>query len=183
MIKDISPIVQDTELLVTEDQKRFMVSLKSSGYVLMNPYDFLDLTTMNAAEKKQIQETASRRYAYDENEVAQLLEVYNNETRFGTVSTPPFLCIECEVKPSRVLGHDGRHRAAACITSSVWQMPVFLIAMYHGLAYSKLPKAINEPYSFRHITGADFPREVVGEFNATMRSLPIDSWVSILQEE
>jgi hypothetical protein len=176
-VKDRSLIAfyDNTGLIVTEDQKRQMQKLKACGFVLFDPYEYLVLTTENAVERIRIKEEARRL------EKSELLELYNDQTRFGAISIPPYLCIECEGSPKgKVLGHDGRHRAAACIEAKVQQMPVFLIAMYHGISYDRLPK--EQPYSFRHITEKDFPEEAIAQYIPASLKLPLETWVSIQQD-
>lgn len=173
-IKEVSNIA-DSALVVTEGQCKLMAEHKACGYVLMDPYEFLVATTENAVERIKIKEEARL-------EISRMLEDYNEETMYGRLATPPWLCIECEGPPKgKVLGHDGRHRAAACIKAGETKVPVFLVAMFHGLSYNRLPVSANNPFSFRHVTADDFPPEITGEYVPVTIKLPLETWTQIQQ--
>jgi hypothetical protein len=52
--------------------------------------------------------------------------LYNRFVKQGKSDTHPFLKIEYNAKNARVIGHEGRHRAAALIKKGGSEMPVAL---------------------------------------------------------
>ncbi len=156
---------------------------KSCGYVYMPPRDFLYLTSNDSYNKTLLDE-------------ALTLDEYNKYAKQGKNVIPPFLIIECgdlatppmrHHSPSmsplgKVLGHEGRHRAAACINAGVSQMPVFLISAFFGMKDFQVKKFPDDPskkYELRHVDKVDFPEFAIGQESPIKRSLHLETWKAI----
>ena len=182
MIHDVTVECQ-YGLVITEEHKTQMKGNKSCGYVYMPPHDFLYLTSNDEYIKQLLKD-------------ALPLDEYNKLSKRGKTIIPPFLIIECgnlaepAMKPNKphisplgkVLGHEGRHRAAACINDAVPQMPVFLIAAFHGQKEFQVKKHPGDPskrYELRHVDKVDFPEYAIGQEIPTRRSLHLETWKAI----
>lgn len=88
---------------------------KCIGYMVMDVEDFLNLTTTNAQSKKEIIDNA------------QPLDVYLKSIRTRQNIVMPFLNIEVDElgdMTGKVVGHEGRHRAAALLKAGKKRLPV-----------------------------------------------------------
>lgn len=154
-------------LLVTAQHRHQMVGNKSCGYVLMDPRDFLNLACESTSEKMEIMQEAAP------------LQTYNDYALAGKNLLPPWLDIETQKAPmGRVIGHEGRHRAAACVAAKVLKMPVFLIKREHGVAIWRRPKTMGDKFSFRLIGPQDFPEYALGQGSSARVRLPLETWES-----
>lgn len=97
------------KLLVTPKMLRRAVDLKMHLIVMMNPTDFLYLTTQDDATMNQVAR------------LARPLSDYNQFAEEQTCVVMPFLYID---KQGKVTGHEGRHRAAALIESGTHELSV-----------------------------------------------------------
>lgn len=144
---------------------------KASGTFSIAPADFLKLTCENSLELKSIMDECLT------------LEEYNQFAREGKSIHMPWLEVSIDgltrsgstvkkVTPGRVLGHEGRHRAAAMVKSGLSHMTVLFWAKERG--YSEYKKA-SKPGGFRDrfLTVDDLPKQLSGEFNPRVH-VPID---------
>lgn len=155
-------------LIITQEHLQQMKGNKACGYVYMNPAHFIQLTVTNDAEDQRIM-----------NECLPL-EEYNEMARQGKNIIPPFLYVECQQPPlGKIKGHEGRHRAAACIKAGVKLFPVFLVAKFLGVAQWRLPKDAMSRFEFRYIDKADFPEYLIGEYRPMRHRLPLETWTPI----
>lgn len=96
-------------------QKRVAAGNKCIGYIVMSPEKFLDLTTIDATNKQKIIDSA------------QPLDVYVKSIRTKNNLVMPFLNLEVKKlgdMKGEVVGHEGRHRAAALMKAGKKRMPV-----------------------------------------------------------
>lgn len=100
-------------LVLGKMQQRWPGSNKAAAIVAMDPHLFLDLTTLDAAHRNRIVESAHP------------LAIYNQWAIEGESVVHPFL--EIDRRTGDVLSHEGRHRAAALITAGVSRMPVAIL--------------------------------------------------------
>jgi hypothetical protein len=172
MIPDCT-LVASTGLLITQEMKSRMRDNKSCGFIIMNPRDFLDLTTVNADNLRNIHASAED------------LALYNGLAKVGKMSIPPFMKIETKKVKGKVIGHEGRHRAAALIKANILKMPVFLVLCEEGYGVwrkntqGEHNEALRLSHHYRYITPTDFPEMAIGEFNYTRVRLPLETWVTI----
>jgi hypothetical protein len=144
---------------------------KASGIFLISPMDFLKLTCENSLEMNTIIGDAFT------------LEQYNQFAREGKSIHMPWLEVSIDglirhgstvkkVKPGRVLGHEGRHRAAAMVKAHLPHMTALFWAKERG--YTEYKKA-SKPGGFRdrYMTADDLPKELSGQFNPRVH-VPID---------
>lgn len=94
-----------TKLLLTQKMVDNMKGNKAVGFYLMDPWDFLSLTT-----DKLVNE-----WVKQEQDETRTVEEYNEFAQAGKSILPPFLDIDR--KTGKVVGHEGRHRAAALLNS------------------------------------------------------------------
>jgi hypothetical protein len=170
MLRDVT-VASSYGLVVTEEHKRQMIGNKACGYIYMDPANFLKLTTTGQREEEEIFRDAKP------------LNDYNKFARMGDNILPPFLYIECKEPPlGKVRGHEGRHRAAACVKAWVKHMPVFLVAKFDGISQWQLKKYPNDPskrFEMRYIEASDFPEYLVGQYQPVRSRLPLETWIDL----
>jgi hypothetical protein len=131
------------EMLDINDQQREVaVSNKMHSLVHMHPRKFLELTTHDDQHMSEIKGAA------------QSLKAYNDHTRDRHIQVAPFLHIH---HTGKVIGHEGRHRAAAVLNAGHDTMPVYL--HHHGDPNSDKPH--------RHYKFGDFPEKITGQRRGT----------------
>ena len=156
----------DRKLNITPMHLRQMKDNKTAGYIMMRPLDFLQLTTPGIREIDEIRAEC------------KALKEYNEYAETGDNILPPWLDIEIDEKDKRwvygkIIGHEGRHRAAACINAGVTTMPVFLNGkMGYSSTYKFYEKDAKgqSTSDFRYISSSDFPPVVTGEFSSTKKA-------------
>jgi len=176
MIPDVT-VAYEEGLLITEEHKRQMRGNKSAGWIYLAPADFLRLTTTGSDRIEEI--------LGDEN--LKTLDEYNDFAREGKNILPPFLYVEMlnsrlpeEYNPGEVRGHEGRHRAAACINAGVKEMPVFIVGKIGLDAVWRLPKDEKDKNVFRFVGPKDFDKKLLGQFNRYVEvPFPADTWHSL----
>lgn len=136
-------------------------SNKSVGWLYLDPVQFLSLTV-----------TDHNVYDWIEQELphTKTVDDYNS---YETLM--PWL--DVDMHTGKVVGHEGRHRAAACIKSGAKRIPVSICLRDHGHACYYTEPNIDDrdsPKRFakKFVTKADVPRVLVGQF--VHRSLLID---------
>lgn len=166
----------DRKLIVTPTHIRQMVGNKASGYLTMKPQDFLALTCTSAAEQRIIQDEA------------EPLEQYNAWAKSGDNILPPWLEVQishdADVSFGKVMGHEGRHRAAACIAAGVSLMPVFIWAKDGRTSTYKIhpyPDDKERWHQWRYIEPSDLPQKLIGQYQAVQRELNFDTWKPIIK--
>ncbi len=98
----------DTKLTVTKEMLRQARGNKMHMIVLMRPQDFIRLTTSeNPTQEMLVKQCRS-------------IDDYNQWADEGETIIMPALW----VRKGTVVGHEGRHRAAALICDGEWEMPV-----------------------------------------------------------
>ncbi len=139
----------------------------------MKPEDFLMLTTQNADERKEIMRTA------------QHIEQYNQYAKNRESIHLPWLDVSLDgklnkkrFKVGRIIGHEGRHRAAALIKAGLSTMVVLLVARQQG--YPEYKKA-SKPGGWRDtfLEASDFPETVYGQFNNKPVKLNLSTFKSV----
>lgn len=162
-------------LLVTSTHKRQMWGNKVTGYVMMKPQDFLVLTCTSNAEQRIIEDEAKS------------VEQYNAWAKSGDNILPPW--IEVQIDPEaqeplgKVLGHEGRHRAAACMKQNIKLMPVFIWAKKGHVSTYKIypyPDDRERWHEWRYLSPEDIPATVIGQFQSVSKELPMKTWRSIV---
>jgi len=124
----------------TDDQVLQAIDSHAGAFVDMAPIDFLRLTTLDEDHIRKVQSEA-----HD-------LAKYEKHMESGKCEVHPFLRID--VKSGQVVGHDGRHRAAAILSADPdAQMRVALI-----------PVPLSKTASM-----ADIPETVKGEYDPGFR--------------
>lgn len=124
----------------TDDQVLQAIDSHAGAFVDMAPVDFLRLTTLDEDHIRKVQSEA-----HD-------LAKYEKHMESGKCEVHPFLRID--VKSGQVVGHDGRHRAAAILSADPdAQMRVALI-----------PVPLSKTASM-----ADIPETVKGEYDPGFR--------------
>lgn len=141
---------------VSIDQIEQMVANKAAALVYLHPSDFLKLTTLDDASRDSIIA-----------ESKSLIE-YNAFTHARASIIPPHLDVEIKGKDAgKILGHEGRHRAAAVLKSGGTRMPVFLIPKVNGYSVRTVP----DPSSRwgRPVEPRDFPLFLRAQFRPRVR--------------
>lgn len=124
----------------TDDQVLQAIDSHAGAFVDMAPIDFLRLTTLDEDHIRKVQSEA-----HD-------LAKYEKHMESGKCEVHPFLRID--VKSGQVVGHDGRHRAAAILSADPdAQMRVALI-----------PVPLSKTASM-----ADIPETIKGEYDPGFR--------------
>lgn len=124
----------------TDDQVLQAIDSHAGAFVDMAPVDFLRLTTLDEDHIRKVQSEA-----HD-------LAKYEKHMESGKCEVHPFLRID--VKSGQVVGHDGRHRAAAILSADPdAQMRVALI-----------PVPLSKTASM-----ADIPETIKGEYDPGFR--------------
>ena len=173
----IREVLANAGLIVTPTHISQMRGNKSCGYIQMRPSSFLKLTTSSAAEENRIIAEA------------KTVAFYNQKAKEGGNSIPPFLWVVVRTNdPSDpiglVVGHEGRHRAAACLKEGINKLSVFLVARVNGgnnYRISDNPDASGRDYwnTLRPINKDDFPDQFVGQFVRIKVAVDMNSWKSI----
>lgn len=146
-------------LLITDGMKNRARVNKSVGYVLMPPESFLLLTTPNAAK-----------FRLDEAPSVPSLDQYNKWTHEKEDMMP---YLDMDMRTGKVMQHEGRHRALACMVAHVKLMPVAIfLRKSGGLQYYYWdPESGRKRYN----TLADMPMELHGQFAPTRIEVK-DGW-------
>jgi hypothetical protein len=128
-------------LTLTPTHRGQAVGNKFNTLVEMTPMEFLRLTTVNDAHIAEIMD------------MAKPLSVYNDAAAAGTNIIPCFLTLNISSGQAKVMGHEGRHRAAALIMAG--------------------EKGIGQPVYLR------FQEATPAQANAMLESLPggRDKWL------
>lgn len=163
------------QLLLVPEHKRQMKGNKAAGWTYMSPDAFLDLTVSSESERSSIMRDALP------------LSQYNAWAKSGDNILPPWLEIQISENDDRfpygkVQGHEGRHRAAACIKAGVSIMPVFLIGKVSYYAQYKIyPFKDDEERSheWRYISSSDFPEVIKAQFSSEKKILPMNKFHSL----
>jgi len=137
----------------TETQDAWMLDSKVNAVVSMHPRDFIYITTPGFAYQKKIMDEAKD------------LEQYNQFIRGGETQIPPMLKVD--IKTGHVVGHEGRHRAAALIKNGEDRMNVALIL-------------VDDFTASRQRTALDIPNVWIGEFDES-RTFHIDQLYGIVR--
>lgn len=159
--------------VITSEMYRQARGIKGSGTIIMRPEDFLLLTTQNAEERKQIFKDA------------QQLEVYNQYAKDRKNIHLPWLDVSLDGRLNkkrfnigRILGQEGRHRAAALINAGISNMVVLLIARVEGYPeYKKASTPDGGRDTFLEVS--DFPETVYGQFNNKPVKLNLSTFKSV----
>lgn len=179
-LKDRLPMFTPFELAEAKRELRYTdrmfqqaKSMKASFIVKMPPEDFLKLTS-TTEYIEQIKKDALSLYQYnrfakmgDNPEYAKFVNrnVTNKDEKvFGSI-IGPFLIIDISKDGfARVIGHEGRHRAAALIAQGTKKIPV---AIKLRVPYEYVPKRHPEHrgmFSEYALTSDDLPSFVTGQF-------------------
>ena len=137
---------------------------KQAGTLIINPSDFLKLTTYTDDGIDEIMKDS------------KTLEEYNEFTKAGKSILMPWLDISLDgkkyggdvVKVGQVIGHEGRHRAAALVKACVSRMPISLRLHLNGIEKRFKPTA-EDPWAKNEFTSQDLPSTFYGEFNSSRK--------------
>lgn len=135
---------------------------KHAGMIVMDPEDFLLLCVTNQRELNMIMASS------------RTLVEYNDWIKSGKAIHAPWLYITLdgveykETEPrlgiGRIVGHEGRHRAAALIKSGVKKMPVSIRLHVKGIERQYKPTE-EDPWGKQKWGKADIPSTLYGQFN------------------
>lgn len=118
---------------------------KSIGILQMDAYQFLRLT---------IDSSTVTTWMDEEIETTKSLDQYNAWGQDGTIRVMPFLNID--MRTGKVLGHEGRHRAASILNSGGKFIPV---AIFLKKDYYTVNRIDGRP-----LGEEDIPKTLIGEF-------------------
>ncbi len=118
---------------------------KGIGILQMDAYNFLRLTIDTAGVTSWIKEEA---------ESTKSLDQYNKWGQDGTIRVMPFLNID--IKSGKVLGHEGRHRAAAILNEGGKFIPVAIFLKKDWYTVNRVDG--------RYLGEEDIPKTLIGEF-------------------
>ena len=149
------------DLKITEYMLQEAKANKSVGWLYMDPVQFLSLAV-----------TDHNVYNWIEKEIphTKSLDEYNSYK-----TQMPWLDVDMET--GKVVGHEGRHRAAACIKDKCNRLPVAIILRDRGYSHYYSEPFIDDydnPKRFKKkfVTKDDVPKVFVGQF--VHRSVLID---------
>jgi hypothetical protein len=172
------------KLLVTNKNIRQAMSNKSIGYFKMSPREFLLLTTRRSPEQWIESEDAE--------DQIQTVEQYNNWQRDGSSIHMPWLDVTYNGSArGKIVGHEGRHRAAALIQAG-WRnedcFPVAVILREDGkspIYYKTVLTDPDDPYSGQKqmLDLQDVPARFVGQYNSNVVKPKFSSWKSFYAME
>ena len=137
------------QLKVTQAMIENAKDRKGIGLMKMDPYDFLKLTTDSSSVGQWIKE---------EHETTKPLDQYNEWATDGTIRVMPFLNINMQT--GKVMGHEGRHRAAALMAVHGQEMWVCVFLKKDWYTVDKVDG--------KWLTEADIPNVLIGEFKISM---------------
>lgn len=161
-------------LHINRDMYKQALDSKHAGTVIMSPEDFLRLTTRGARDIQVIMDEA------------KTLEEYNAYTKSGKSIYLPWLYVTLDgmqykdtspsLKVGAVVGHEGRHRAAALIKAGQRKMAVSLRLYVGGIERRYRYGEGVEPFSKESWTREDLPKYVYGEFSSERVALNVASF-------
>ena len=133
---------------------------KHAGTIIIDPMDFLRLTTPGDSYIKEI---------LDE---SLTLKEYNDFSRNGSSIHMPWLDVSVDgidryrdwIKRGSVIGHEGRHRAAALINKGINKIPISVCLYRKGKA-ERYKTTDDDPWSKNPWTRNDIPKVLYGEFD------------------
>jgi len=152
------------DLPISNVQKRNAIGNKCIGYITMHPMDFLELTTTNKEGVERIMNDS------------QPLEVYLKSIRNRSNLVMPFLGIEVakgklgKAKRGEVVGHEGRHRAAALLKSGKTRLPVAVRVREEGREWKYYAERYvpNEGREKVFMNASIIPEVWTGQFNSSI---------------
>lgn len=133
---------------------------KNAGTLVIDPYKFLELTTRDSSDVYSIMDDA------------KTLEEYNQYVKDGSSYLMPWLEISTDgisrykepCKVGQVVGHEGRHRAAALIKAGIKKMPISVKLYRRGFA-ERFHTTDENPWGEDKWKSEDLPKILYGEFN------------------
>lgn len=145
------------ELAVTPGMLARAKAAKSVGWLKMRPHDFLTLIVQHSVDAWIAEQVADKE--------VHTVAFYNEHA-----DMLPYL--EVDRKTGKVLGHEGRHRSAACLLEKVAAMPVaiFLREGRHTDYYDEpWIDELDSPHRFKKVFlgRKDVPKTLHGQFAAT----------------
>jgi hypothetical protein len=175
-------IASDKELLVTAENIEQCKDIKCIGYTYISPMDFLGLT-LPFSSAPQIEQWIEEEKPFYLRKFGDWADVtkYNQLLREGKINYMPFLTVDEDT--GKVVGHEGRHRAAAIIEAGGDRMPV---AIRLRDKVGNLHYYDSDPVSFRKtFLGLDnIPAVIKGEANQHVTwSLNRQDWVPFYSTE
>lgn len=147
------------EFKITHEMIKTATSNKCVGYVLLDPKDFLRLTIATHDVNRWLEE---------EKEYTKTLDEYNGYN----MRLMPWL--DVDIHSGKVLGHEGRHRAAAVIAAGGKTFPVALCLREGGYPlYYRTPyiDVNNSDDQFKKVflTKNDAPKILKGQYLDSVR--------------
>jgi len=134
------PPLSDPGLIVTEHHVENMIDGHAVGFLPIRAGDFIELTIKTKPHWKVLRANAKP------------LDFYNEFALTGKIRVPPF--IKVQASTGRIVGHEGRHRAAALINEVGPDAEMWI-----GLILVN-----DEYYVIRNVRPEDVGRYLVGEF-------------------
>lgn len=141
-------------LIVTPRHREVAKDNKAIGILMMDPREFLSLTVDRDVDV-WLEKEKNNTYS---------LEQYNEWARTGKNIVMPFLDVKRH--EGKVIEHEGRHRAAACINAHVDLMPV-AITLVDDKTLGKIYYEYVEPredFKKRYLNANDLPPSFKGQF-------------------
>ena len=146
------------DLKITDRMLENAKSNKCVGWLYLDPVQFLSLTVTDHNVYDWIKKELPHTKTVDD---------YNS---YETLM--PWL--DVDMHTGKVVGHEGRHRAAACIKSGSKRLPVAICLRDHGYpVYYTTPFEGDKSLVKVYVSKKDVPRVLVGQF--VHRSLLIDT--------
>ncbi len=118
-VRDFINIVEGKTLQLAKNQLPRFRGMYAAFVVVMRPEDFLELTT---GSREELESIKARKFPYDKEKFDDVLGDYESITynRFEI----PFLLVK--FPSGRVVGHEGRHRAAMVLRDGGKSLPVMI---------------------------------------------------------
>jgi hypothetical protein len=166
------------ELIVTNAHRDVAIDNKSCGIIQMPPEAFLSLTVQGTVDR-WVEEQRAEGSVFS-------LDQYNAWASAGKIRVMPFLEVETTTK--KVVGHEGRHRAIACVDAGLVLMPVAVILRKNGTkTYYEHPfiddRTHPTPFKKRYMGIKDVPSVFIGQFNATSVRADLRKWDGFYSEK
>lgn len=177
-VEEVPPPLQEIDLIVTADHILVMRDNKAVGFLPMHPLAHLALTT---SDEEHLQELISPHPDRKGDKIP--LAIYNEWTEAGKSIIPPFLRVQ--MSDGKVVGHEGRHRAAALYREDpdalMW-VAIELIDEHGYAVYYEEPRY--EPgqpsprEQRRYLDRSDVPEIFWGQFRPTSVEVdPAEMWL------
>ena len=132
--------------------------MKCIGAISLDPYDFIALTVS----------TGVREFCDAERADTRTLDEYNTWALAGKIRIPPFLSVD--IATGKVLGHEGRHRAAALMAAGGRTMRVAIRLWRNGYVVNRLSGITDSFDDYHTFLGVEhLPTVLIGQFRSSVK--------------